>query len=240
MPKLNNFVAVDWRSGKDRCYFFFKDTNTFSRYNNSDDSVPAGYPAAINQNSWGAFHPHAKNLRFGFSTDRIVGSDRVGWDTDILWLFYYDGKTPMVCEYDQDSDVPVSFTPVSESIWSMLLPYFDNIIAGTFWQRPFRSSGDTTFRFILNNGKYLELDWHSKKLVVADINNSTWPGLAPYAAYAEQFITAVQIDGDLLNDRFLYIFMTGHVYLKYNISKSRLEGGGVKNVGDHWNGLLRG
>lgn len=239
MSKLNNCVAVDWRSGKDRCYFFFKDTNTYSLYDNSEDIVSSGYPTAATQNNWGAFHSHVKNLRFGFHTDRIVGSNRLAWDADVLWLFYYDEKTPMVCEYDQDKDVPVSFTPVSESIWSMLLPYFDSIVAGTFWERPFRYSGETIFRFILNNGKYLELDWHSKKLVIADINNTTWPGLAPYAAYANQFITAVQIDGDALSHSYFYIFMTGDVFLKYNISRKRLEGGGVKNVGDHWKGLLR-
>ncbi|MHC8358236.1 hypothetical protein ACYZTL_24220 [Pseudomonas sp. LB3P81] len=240
MSKLNNFVAVDWRSGRDRCYFFFKDTNTYSRYNNSENEVPADHPAAINQDNWGAFHKHAKNLRFGFSTDRIVGTNRLEWDADILWLFYYDESTPMVCEYDQDSDAPVSFTPISESIWSMLLPHFDNIIAGTFWERPFRSNGETIFRFILNNGKYLNLDWHSKKIVSTDINDTTWPGMGQYAAYADQFITAVQIDGDLLDHSYLYIFMTGDVYLKYNISRKRLEGGSVKNVGDHWNGLIRG
>lgn len=121
----------------------------------------------------------------------------------------------------------------------MLLPYFDSIVEGTFWERPFRYSGETIFRFILNNGKYLELDWHSKKLVIADINNTTWPGLAPYAAYANQFITAVQIDGNALSHSYFYIFMTGDVFLKYNISSKRLEGGSVKNVGNHWKGLLR-
>lgn len=240
MSALKNFVAVDWRSGKDRCYFFFKDTHSYSRYNNSENAVPSDHPTAVNQDNWGAFHKHVKNLRFGFSTDRIVSNDRLGWDADVLWLFYYDEETPMVCEYDQDSDAPVSFTPVAKSIWSMLLPYFDDIIAGTFWQRPLRYTGETLFRFILNNGKYLSLDWHSKKLVIADINNTTWPGLAPYAAYADQFITAVQIDGDALSHSYLYIFMTGDIFLKYNISRKRLEGGSARKVADHWNGLIRG
>ena len=30
MPEAENFIAVDWRSGKDKCYFFFKDSNTYS------------------------------------------------------------------------------------------------------------------------------------------------------------------------------------------------------------------
>ncbi len=68
MPKPNNFVAVDWRSGKDKCYFFFKDTHTYTQFDNNDDQVPPGYPKPISSSAWGDFHQHAKNLRFGFAT----------------------------------------------------------------------------------------------------------------------------------------------------------------------------
>lgn len=234
MPHLNNFVAVDWRSGKDRCYFFFKDSNTYSRYNNSEDRVSPDHPTEVTQNNWGAFHPHVKNLRFGFSTNRIVGDNRLGWDTDILWLFYYDQKTPMVCEFDQDLDTPISFKPVNQSIWSMLSPYFESIIAGTCWQRPFRVTGQHIFKFILNNGKYLELDWRTKKPVIADINDATWPGLAPYT---NDIITAVQIDADF-TDSHLYIFLNDNEYLKYNIDKNFLEVE-ARDVGENWPGLVR-
>lgn len=232
MPELKNFVAVDWRSGRDRCYFFFKDDDTYSRYNNSEGSVASSHPTAVTQDNWGEFHPHAQDLCFGFSTDRIVGTNRLELDADILWLFYYNEKTPMVCEYDQDADTPFSFTPVSESIWSMLLPYFDDIIAGTFWQRPFRSSGQTIFKFILKNGKYLELDWHSKKLVLGDIKYTTWPRLGPYV---DDIITAVQIHASV-TDSYLYIFLSDNKYLKYNIDKNILEGE-ARDVDEGWPGL---
>ncbi|MEG2041662.1 MAG: hypothetical protein RR068_11215 [Hafnia sp.] len=235
MPKLKNFVAVDWRSGSDRCYFFFKDTNTYSRYNNSEDSIPSEYPIPVIQDDWGAFHAHVKNLRFGFATTRIVGDNRTGWDSDILWLFYYDDSVPMVCEYDQDTDTPVSFKRVDQSIWAMLTPHFDKIITGTTWQTPFKRTGKYIFKFILNDGTYIHLDWQSKEAVIGEINNTTWPGLAQYA---DEIITAVQIDADI-TDSYLYIFLTGNGYLKYNIDKNNLEVG-ERDVEKYWPGLVQG
>jgi hypothetical protein len=43
MPKLENVVAVDWRSG-DRCYFFFKDNNTYTRFDIGTNNVPQDIP----------------------------------------------------------------------------------------------------------------------------------------------------------------------------------------------------
>ncbi|MFY0732348.1 hypothetical protein [Pseudomonas sp. NFX15] len=233
MKELKNFVAVDWRSKKDKCFFFFKDTNTYSRYDNHEDSVPDGYPVQVTGDNWGEFHPHVKNLRFGFATTRIVGDNRFGWDTDILWLFYYDQKTPMVCEYDQDSDSVVSFKRVADSIWSMLLPHFDKIITGTCWQTPFKVTGKYIFKFLLTNDQYLHLDWQSKKLHIDEINEETWPGLAPYT---NDIITAVQIDADL-TDSHLFIFLSSNLYLKYNIDKNYLQVG-PRYVGSNWAGLM--
>lgn len=93
MPALKNFVAVDWRAGKDRIYFFFKDTNQYSRFDLGDNKVAEGHPKEIKASNWGDFHLHAKNLRFGFTTtgfpsilsplDFTIGEI----DLDIAWLF---------------------------------------------------------------------------------------------------------------------------------------------------------
>ncbi|MBV7524332.1 MULTISPECIES: hypothetical protein [Pseudomonas] len=233
MSILKNFVAVDWRSGKDRCYFFFKDSNTYSRYNNIEDRIESGHPTSVTYTNWKEFHPHVRNLRFGFATTRIVGDNRLGWDSDILWLFYYDNGIPMVCEYDQDTDTPVSFKRVDQSIWAMLTPYFDKIITGTTWSTPFKNTGKYIFKFILNDGTYIHLDWQSKKPVIANINDDTWPGLA---FYADDIITAVQIDADV-TDSYLYIFLKANTYLKYNIDKNKLQVG-PRDVGTNWPGLV--
>ena len=39
MPTLEQCIAVDWRAGKDRIYFFFKDTDTYARFNIGDQEV---------------------------------------------------------------------------------------------------------------------------------------------------------------------------------------------------------
>ena len=233
MSTFKNVVAVDWRSKKDHCYFFFKDTGTYCRYDNSKDSIPSEFPKPVTEHNWGAFHPHVKNLRFGFATTRIAGDNRFGWDTDILWLFYYEQGTPMVCEYDQDLDTPVSFKRVDQSIWAMLTPYFDKIITGTTWQTPFKVTGKYIFKFILNDGTYIHLDWQNKKPVIDDINDNTWPGLAPYAG---DIITAVQIDADF-TDSYLYIFLNRNIYVKYNMGKNRLEGD-ERSIAQNWPGLM--
>ena len=54
---LENVVAVDWRSGKDQIYFFFKDTNTYSRFDIANDKVADGYPKPVNENTWGRLPP---------------------------------------------------------------------------------------------------------------------------------------------------------------------------------------
>jgi hypothetical protein len=64
MPKLENVVAVDWRSG-DRCYFFFKDNNTPDLI--SEPTTYRGYPAKSTP-AIGEVSHSRKNLRFGFTT----------------------------------------------------------------------------------------------------------------------------------------------------------------------------
>ncbi|WP_238543874.1 hypothetical protein [Pseudomonas sp. GM21] len=72
MQTLKNFVAADWRSGKDKIYFFFKDTNKYSRFDISSNTVENGFPADITSDSWGAVHAQLKNLRFGFTAPHSV------------------------------------------------------------------------------------------------------------------------------------------------------------------------
>jgi hypothetical protein len=232
MPISRKFVAVDWRAGKDKCFFFFKDTNTYSRFDLGDNRVPEGYPKPIKHNNWHDFHVHAKNLKFGFA-------DTSAYDQDVLWLFYYDASTPMACKYDQDADKVISNKLVKYTIWEKILPYFDNIIAGTRWgqtynERPF------LFRFIMNNGHSLYIDQSMGQpnndpfFDVEPINDSTWPGLKPYK---NRIITAVQNDRSLA-DSYLYIFLTNNEYITYNIPQNKVEYGPY-NVSDvTWPGLV--
>jgi hypothetical protein len=230
MPQLKNFVALDWRSGPDRIYFFFKDSDTYSRFDLGDNKVSANYPASVGD-SWDTFGPHAKDLRFGLTTTSF------GWNTssdeDIAWLFFYQGNTPVVCKYNQDKDKVDAFYKVSDSIWKPILPYFDKIIAGTWFQltgHPF------LFRFILNDGHYLSFNYKAKTLTYKSFGDYRLGALKPYK---DRIITAAQNDRTLA-DSYWYIFLTDNQYLTYNIQSDRLVSG-PKTINDaNWPGLLRG
>lgn len=86
MPELKNFVAVDWRSGKDAIHFYFKDIKKYSRFNIGDNEVPKGYPSSISEGNWGALHAHIDNLKFGFTTTNLF-NDRNESDADSTWFF---------------------------------------------------------------------------------------------------------------------------------------------------------
>ncbi|WP_108225884.1 MULTISPECIES: hypothetical protein [unclassified Pseudomonas] len=230
MPQLKNFVAIDWRSGPDRIYFFFKDSDTYSRFDLGDNKVSSNYPAPV-ADSWDSFGPHAKDLRFGLTTTSF------GWNTssdeDIAWLFFYQGTTPVVCKYNQDKDKVDAFYKVSDSIWKPILPYFDKIIAGTWFQltgHPF------LFRFILNDGHYLSFNYKAKTLTYKSFGDHQLGALIPYK---DRIITAAQNDRSFA-DSYWYIFLTGNQYLTYNIQSDRLVSG-PKTINDaNWPGLLRG
>lgn len=250
MPTLKNFVAVDWRAGKDCIYFFFKDSNTYSRFDIGDNQVPPHHPTAITHQHWGNFHEHAKNLRFGFtttgfSTDDVTDSE---FDLDILWLFYYDGNVPSVCAYNQDTDTPIKSLPIKHTYWRILLPYFDMITAGTWWDAWSEPGRDLKVRFILNDGNSLYLKWRKiaatpnttrltgeVNVKLEPITASTWPGLEPYK---HRIITAAQNDRTLA-DSYLYIFLTDNEYIAYNIAENRVQHGPLKVDHDTWPGLLR-
>lgn len=230
MPQLKNFVAIDWRSGPDRIYFFFKDSDTYSRFDLGDNKVSTNYPAPVTD-SWDSFGPYAKDLRFGLTTTSF------GWNTstdeDIAWLFFYQGTTPMVCKYNQDKDKVDAFYKVSDSIWKPILPYFDKIIAGTWFQltgHPF------LFRFILNDGHYLSFNYKAKTLTFKSFGDHQLGALQPYK---DRIITAAQNDRTFA-DSYWYIFLTNNQYLTYNIQSDRLVSGPQTINDENWPGLLRG
>ncbi|HEF4762585.1 TPA: hypothetical protein SAN82_005059 [Pseudomonas putida] len=244
MPELKNFVAVDWRSGKDKIYFFFKDTNKYSRFDLAENTVEAGYPMDINASNWGDFHSHAKELRFGFATtahdSKIDGFASMGeLDLDVLWLFYYVSGTPTVCRFDQDLDKVLSVHRVSDSKWHALLPYFDRIIAGTWWNT---SGNPHVFRFLLNDGTFLHLSLQPeavtqklKPIIHRQITDAVYPGLE---RYKYRIIGAVQNDQPLFS-RYYYIFLSNNEYLRYNMNENRVDSGPRKIDDGTWPGLLR-
>jgi hypothetical protein len=230
MQTLKNFVAVDWRSGKDKIYFFFKDTNKYSRFDIDSNIVEKGYPADITADNWGAVHAQLKNLRFGFTAPALGGTG--GGGDDILWLFYNTNGTPMVCKYDQDLDKPVANYRLENSIWHSLAPHFDTIVAGTWWDT---FAPKNVFRFLTNDGHYIIYNYITNKTTRLPITPESWPGLSPYK---NRIIGAVQNDAPLI-DTYYYIFLTNNEYIRYNLKDNKAETGPIKINDSNWPGLLR-
>lgn len=229
MPNIKNCVAVDWRYAKDRCFFFFKDTNQFSRFNNGDDNVPAGYPATITASNWSTFHDKVKDLRFGFNFNaKSVGPE-------MLLLFYDNAGTPALCRYHEENDTVAGYENLKDTKWKELVPYFYKILFGAWWSESNFFGGDDILLFVMNDGNYLRFNHTQNTLQIKPINNDTWPGVAPYK---NEIVTAVQFNNSPSNDM-LYIFLTENRYIKYNIDKDKPEGG-LRAVDEvSWPGLLR-
>jgi hypothetical protein len=172
-----------------------------------------------------------KNLRFGFATTGISPANYLELDSDILWLFYYEDGTPMVCKYDQDTDKVNKVYRLADSIWHRLLPYFDRIVAGTWWEQ---SPHPRFFRFLMNDGNCLTLNLAIDKLT-QDTISETWQGLAPYK---DRIITAVQNDRTLAHN-YYYIFLTDNEYLRYSVPSRQLLAGPIAIDDASWPGLLR-
>jgi hypothetical protein len=238
MRTLKNVVAVDWRSGKDRYYFFFKDTETYTRIDAEYRNLPDGYPASVNSGNWDSFHSDVKNLRFGFSTTNIYSFDgQEAFDRDYLMLFYYKGETPMCCWYDQDDDKVTRRRPVADTHYRPILPYFDRIVAATWWE----SFGvnwigkKSPVRFLMNDGHTFMFDMYEKSVRLEPIDERTWPGLAPYK---DRILTGVQNDRTLAESLF-HIFLTDNEFMTYTIPNGELVHGPEKVDENSWPGLLR-
>ncbi len=238
MRTLKNMVAVDWRSGKDRYYFFFTDTETYTRFDIGDNSVPDGYPASVTSDNWDSFHSEVKNLRFGFSTTNLYKFDgQEAFDRDYLLLFYYEGKTPMCCWYDQDDDKVTRRRPVANTHWRPILPYFDKIVAGTWWETGGANwiGKPSPFRFLMSDGQCFWFDIYRSDVLLQPIDEQTWPGLAPYK---DRILTGVQNDRTLAQSHF-HIFLTNNEFMTYTIPNGELVHG-PENVDEQtWPGLLR-
>ncbi|MCF4994869.1 hypothetical protein GIW70_01190 [Pseudomonas syringae] len=224
--KVKSFTAVDWRTGPDRIYFFFKDTDTYSRFNLGDNKVGSDYPASVAGN-WGSFDESAKTLRFGFTTTNPSWNGGI----DTLWLFYHQGNVPSVCEYSQQTDEVISRLPLSQSKWAALLPYFERIV-GVMWSDDTASS--KKIGLLMNDGNYLVYEEYSKTLQVRSLADSPWSKLA---SYKDRLMTAV-MDEYPTFDSYSYIFLNDNQYFKFVKSTETLSGPHETND-NAWPGLFR-
>jgi hypothetical protein len=221
-----NFIAVDWRTGPDRIYFFFKEKNTYARFDFEDNKVLSGYPKSVDGH-WEGLDKPAADLRFGFTT--TTRSYNGGIDT--LWMFYDEGDTPSVCEISQRSDTALSKTSVAKSTWAKLLPYYYQIV-GVMWAES--SASKETYWFLLNNGNYLIYDLYSEHLEVLPLKDSPW---APLEEYKGRMMTAATNDYPTF-DTYFYVFLNDNQYLRYEQGAKKVFGPYTISEST-WPGLLK-
>jgi hypothetical protein len=138
----------------------------------------------------------------------------------------------MVCKYDQDKDKALNNYRVERSIWAPILPYFERIVAGTWWQL---TGKKFLFRFLLNDGHYLSFDYLKNRLSHEEITATSMPGLE---RFKHRIITAAQNDRTLA-DSYYYIFLNKGQFLIYNIQQNRLHSGPHGMNDEAWPGLFR-
>jgi len=226
MSITKNFVAVDWRTGPDRIYFFFPEKNSYSRFDFEDNKVLSGFPKPVD-GKWEGFDKTAADLRFGFTTTTTHWNGGV----DTLWLFYDEGTTPSVCEFSQQSDKALSKTPIAKSKWEKILPYYDKIV-GVMWAES--TAQRESYWFLLNDGNYLIYEIYSKTLELLPLKGSPWASLEEYKS---QMMTAVTNDYPTF-DTYFYVFLSDNRYLRYEQSAKKVFG--PYTISDStWPGLLK-
>lgn len=212
MTIAKNFVTVDWRTGTDRLYFFFREKNTYSRFDFEDNKILSGFPKPVH-GKWEGFDKTAADLRFGFTTTTSSWSG----GTDTLWLFYDEGETPSVCEFNQKYDTTISKTSLATSKWAKLLPYYYKIV-GAMWSES--TAQRESYWMLLNDGNYLIYEMYSKTVEVLPLKGSPWAALEQYK---DRIMTAATNNYPTL-DTYFYVFLNDNQYLRYEQGAKKVFG----------------
>ncbi|UQS13170.1 hypothetical protein [Pseudomonas sp. HS6] len=225
---MKNFVTTDWRHGADRIFFFFKETNTYARFNFGDNRIEKTHPTSV-IGHWDDFEQHVKDLKFGFNTRSPDWHQNGGGN--ISWFFYYEEQTPMVCKYSQINDKVVFKKKLSDTDWWPLGNYFDKIV-GVMLDTTASSAHD--YWVLLNDGRYFTYTPRVPRPPKAKpLANSAWSGLEQYKG---RMITAASNDHPIISTYF-YIFLSNNEYLRFDIKKRTLTAPRPVDDGT-WPGLI--
>ncbi|RZG00590.1 hypothetical protein EXT48_18355 [Pseudoalteromonas sp. CO348] len=141
-------------------YYFLSDGQYLS-YDVQSDKVRAGYPKAIDNNTWPGLAAYA---------NKITATLR--WTSDKVYFFLDDGQ---YLRYNLGDDRVDSGYPkaINDNTWPGLGAYATKISAALKWN-------DTRAYFFLTDGRYLRYSITFDKVDAGypkAIDNGTWPGL---------------------------------------------------------------
>ncbi|MCK7598262.1 hemopexin repeat-containing protein [Microbulbifer sp. CAU 1566] len=148
-------------------------------------------------------------------------------DWNVSRAYYFRDDSQYV-RYNKTSDSADSGYPleVSDNTWPGLGSYASQIVAA------FKASSSKGY-FFLADGRYLRYDLNSDSVdsgYPKDVNNSSWPGLAPYA-------TQIRAALKWPNSK-VYFFLADGSYLRYDMNNDSLDGGYPKPINNStWPGM---
>lgn len=204
--------AVNWPGGKAQ---FFLSDGTYVRYDVETDRADAGYPKPVNDQTWPGMGRYARQI--------IAATN--GRGAAKVYFFLSDG-TYLRYDIQNDRVDPGYPQPVNNSTWPGMGRHATAIYAALNWP-------NGKIQFFLGDGTYIRYDVRSAS---ADdgypkrIDNSTWPGLAPYASRISAAI-------NWRNGK-AYFFLDDGRYLRYDIGNDAVDEGYPKRIdASTWPGL---
>jgi hypothetical protein len=141
-------------------YYFFNN-GQYIRYNNTLDKAEAGYPKAVNNDTWPGLENYA---------NKITATLR--WNNNKVFFFLDNGQ---YLRFDLSNDSIDSDYPkaVNDQTWPGLEAYANDITSAVKWN-------DNVAYIFLTNQRYIRYNLADDKADAgypAKVNANTWPGL---------------------------------------------------------------
>ncbi|MFJ4347079.1 hemopexin repeat-containing protein [Pseudomonas sp. NPDC089401] len=190
---------------------------TATQWSDPDRPAPADCYAWVNNDT-------AATLRVDQAPRQITSA--FGWNDEKIFFFFHNGRYSRFNLARDETDAGYPYE-VSQRNWPELWRYQDKIIAAFDWT-------DKHAMFFLDDGTYIRYDKAKESMdgYPLSINDSTWPGLRPYA---RDIKAAVR-----WNNGKLFIFLKNNTYLRYDIASDRLDPDYPRNMNDYfWPGVAK-
>lgn len=204
-------AALPWPSGKVQ---LFLSDGTYVRYDTQAERVDPGYPKPVNDSSWPGLGRFATLISAAFSGPSGKA--------------YFFLATGDYLRFDIAADRvdPGYPQPINDSTWPGLGPYHNQVFGAMNWT-------NNKVQVFLSNGSYMRFDLVANRMddgYPKRISKDTWPGLAPFAASLAGMAN--------WNNVKAYVFLDNNTFLRYDISRDRLDEGYPKPIDDTtWPGI---
>jgi hypothetical protein len=204
-------AATYWPDGKAQ---FFLSDGTYLRYDVNASRVDPGYPKRVDNDTWPGMGGYGQHVSAAFNT---LNNKVIFTLSDGTYIRYDVGS---------DRADPGYPKPITDETWPGLGPYGSRIISALNWN-------DREVQLFLSGGEYIRYDLKADRIDAGypkPINETTWPGLAPYAKHLAGTINGANGKA--------YIFFDDGRYVRYDIGADQVDGGYPKPINaETWPGL---